>query len=435
MQNEKSTEKITLVFTLLCCLNFGIIAFTCGVIGLSIQEIINMNIARDFLEALSAMPITPPYRSLLLAMGSYFIFVLLSYISIKRELDNFPLAFVFIGEISLCIFIMYCMGFSSNAIVLLFIASVLASTTAMEFRFPFLIIGIIVYILFSSNIFSQLQIISLSDFLSVYNTQTRLILGSLDSILNTLNIVVFVLFMFLLIYKEVKQGKQMRRMNDELRILNEQLKEYAKLQEKMGETKERNRLAREIHDTLGHTLTGLSVGIDAAIMVLNIDPEATLKQLNLLSDAARKGLQDVRRSVEKLRPDALEKYELQEAIEKMIADFISISKVNIRFTCHLEEMNFGPDIDEFVYRFVQEGVTNAVRHGKAKHILVSFATQDDILILGLEDDGIGCKNIKDGFGFHHMKERLAQFNGSLRANGENGFIVLAEVPLRKENYD
>ena len=434
MEN-RANDRILFVFTLLLCLNFCIVVFTCGIIGLTLQEIITMNIARDFLESLNAMPLTPPFRSLFMALTAFFVLLIVNYTSIKKEFEHFSLTFTFLIEIILCIFIMYCMGFSNNTIILLFIASVLLNTKAIEYRFPFLLIGIFVYIIFDNAIFSQLSMVSLSDFLSVYNTNTRLVLQSIDSILNTLNLVVFVLFMFLLIYKEVKEGKQMRAMNEELRVLNEQLKEYAILQEKMGETKERNRLAREIHDTLGHTLTGLSVGLDAAIMILNIDPETTKKQLSLLSETARQGLQDVRRSVEKLRPDALERYSLQEAIEKMISDFINISKVNIRFTCHLEEMDFGPDIDEFVYRFVQEGTTNAVRHGKAKNILVSFATQDDILILALEDDGIGCENVTEGFGLHHMKERLAQFNGKLHTYSNNGFLIIAEVPLRKEKYD
>ncbi|MCB7430698.1 histidine kinase, partial [Erysipelatoclostridium ramosum] len=69
--------------------------------------------------------------------------------------------------------------------------------------------------------------------------------------------------------------------------LNEQLKEYANIREKMGATRERNRLAREIHDTLGHTLTGLSVGIDACVLMSEIDPSATKNQLSTLAETAR----------------------------------------------------------------------------------------------------------------------------------------------------
>lgn len=435
MKQENSNERITLVYILMCCLNFAIILYTCGLIAFTLKEIINMNIAREFLDSLPALPITPPFKSLQMACISYLLFLGLQYLGVKKSVEDIRLVIIFTIETILCIFIMYCMGYSSNAIVLLFIAGVLNNAQKLEYRFPFLIIGALLFTVFNNDILSQLQVVTLADYISVYDAPMRFILQSTDSIMNTLNIIAFVFFMFLLIYKEINNGKQMRVMNEELRTLNEQLKEYALLQEKMGETKERNRLAREIHDTLGHTLTGLSVGIDAAMMVLDIDSKATRKQLSLLSETARQGLQDVRRSVERLRPDALERYALKDAIKKMIDDFITISNVNISFKAHLEDMNFGSDIEEFVYRFVQEGTTNAVRHGEAKNIVVSFAIQEDVLILLMEDDGKGCKNIEDGFGIHHMKERLMQFNGTLRTYGEHGFTIIAEVPLRKENYD
>ena len=91
-----------------------------------------MNIARDFLASLNAMPITPPFRSLYMVTIAYFLFLLINYISIKKELDHIALAIAFICEIALCIFIMYCTGFSTNAIVLLFLASVLMNTKAKE---------------------------------------------------------------------------------------------------------------------------------------------------------------------------------------------------------------------------------------------------------------------------------------------------------------
>ena len=85
----------------------------------------------------------------------------------------------------------------------------------------------------------------------------------------------FILYMIFLVQEKINESKKFLQMNQELQDLNEQLKEYANIREKMGATRERNRLAREIHDTLGHTLTGLSVGIDACVLMSEIDPAAT----------------------------------------------------------------------------------------------------------------------------------------------------------------
>lgn len=435
MNNEFKIEARTqLLLILMCCLNLCIILFISGVVGYTLNEIITMNTARDFLSTLGNLPITPPFKSMYLSIGGYLFFLIILYISEKRGNSELTLSFLFIIELILCVLISYFLNFSSNALLLLFISNVMFMSKSMENRLTFLTLGILAYLFCNSDMMSGMSIIALSDYISVYNSNLQVILFSINTILSTLNIILFIVFMFLLIQREVNDSKRVQKLNDELQILNEQLQEYALLQEKMGETKERNRLAREIHDTLGHTLTGLSMGIDAAIMILDVDSEATKKQLSVLSDTARQGLKDVRRSVEKLRPDALERYSLQEALERMINDFNSVSRVRITFTCHLEKIEFDPDIEEVIYRIVQEGMTNAVRHGRAKHIFISLAKEYNNLILIIEDDGIGSKEITFGFGLHHMNERLDKLNGTLRAYGHDGFIILAEIPLRKEIY-
>ena len=90
---------------------------------------------------------------------------------------------------------------------------------------------------------------------------TQSVLSSIHNTLASLNIIMFILYMIFLVQEKINESKKFLQMNQELQDLNEQLKEYANISEKMGATRERNRLAREIHDTLGHTLTGLSQSI------------------------------------------------------------------------------------------------------------------------------------------------------------------------------
>ena len=78
-------------------------------------------------------------------------------------------------------------------------------------------------------------------------------------------------------------------------------------------------------------------------------------------------------------------------------------------------------------------MTNSVRHGQASRIYISFGKDQDSLILIIEDDGKGCVDIQEGFGLHHMKERIALLNGNVRFYGRDGFEVLVELPLRKED--
>ena len=431
MDYNKDNERINLVLVSMYCLNFAIILYATGVIGITLQKIVDANLAHEFLKSLTVMPLTPPFKSLAMAVSAYLLFIAVHFTVINHKVSKKMLYLALIAEISLCVFVMYSMGFASNAIVLLFIANVMHSSKYAEVRTPFLLVGIFFFMFFNNNVFSQLEMVSLSDYLSIYTSNMKIVLQGIESVLITLNFVIFVVFMYLLIQKEVQNSKQIRAMYDELAALNKQLEEYAGLQEKMGETKERNRLAREIHDTLGHTLTGITMGIDAAVMLLNVNHEAVLKQLNLLSETARKGLEDVRRSVEKLRPDALERYTLEGAIHNMVDDFNKISNINIKLVFNVGNNDLGADIDEFIYRVVQEGITNAARYADPQNIAVSIVKVENTLILMIEDDGKGCKNIKTGFGLHHMKERVEQLHGNIRLNGENGFRINIEIPLRQ----
>ncbi|MEG1463130.1 MAG: sensor histidine kinase, partial [Anaerorhabdus sp.] len=319
-------------------------------------------------------------------------------------------------------------------IVLLVIADLLTYLNSNRYRFAFLGCMIVFYIVANYDFLSaKVAMVSFYDYISCYDSVTKSILLSIQNVLSSLNIIAFIIYMILLVQDKINENKKFVEMNDELKNLNSQLKEYANIREKMGETRERNRLAREIHDTLGHTLTGLSVGLDASVLTCVIDPDTTKKQLMVLRDSAKRGLNDVRRSVDKLRPDALEHYSLKEAIDQMIVEFSELTDIEIHFVCHLPNLKFDADEEEIIYRIIQESMTNSVRHGHAHKIYISIAKEKNMLILIIEDDGIGCQHIKPDFGLHHMKERIELLQGNIRFYGYDGFIIIAEIPIREES--
>ena len=106
-------------------------------------------------------------------------------------------------------------------------------------------------------------------------------------------------------------------------------------------------------------MTGLSAGIDACIAMIDFSVDATKEQLNKISQVARQGIKDIRRSVNKLRPDALEHSGLQEALEKMINETMQVSDVKINYDCQVEVLKFNQDEEDMIYRVVQESITNA----------------------------------------------------------------------------
>lgn len=162
-----------------------------------------------------------------------------------------------------------------------------------------------------------LHVVPFSEYLLYFDMHTRQLLQSVVDLLGALHLILFVVYMVVLIGQRTEENSAIRRLNgeleqanDRLSVMNEQLKAYAAESERMAETRERNRLAREIHDTLGHALTGITAGADACIQMLEISPEMAKKQMERIASTAREGMNEVRRSVRALRPDALERMQL-----------------------------------------------------------------------------------------------------------------------------
>lgn len=426
-----NTDKLRLTFLFMSFINFIIIVFIGSVMIITIQTVCAMDSAYLFLSRISYIP-NNPYVALFLSSLCFLLLLVMMWARRKLEITSIRLGFWFAAEIVLCMLIMKQLSFSTNAILLFVMADILLYLTSNVNRVIYMLCMTVLYLICNYEMMSRyFPMISFFEYISVYDSDMRSILSSCLNTLSSLNIIVFILHMIFVVQDKMKENKRFIEMNKELKSLNEQLKEYADIREKMGETRERNRLAREIHDTLGHTLTGLSVGLDACVVTSDIDLETTKKQLRLLSETARRGLKDVRRSVDKLRPDALEHYTLREALDKMIQEFHEVTDVTIHFVCHLPKLVFDNDEEEVIYRIIQEGMTNAVRHGKASKIYISIAKERNVLILIIEDDGIGCENIKPDFGLHHMQERVSLLQGNVRFYGSNGFVIIAEIPIRE----
>ena len=252
----------------------------------------------------------------------------------------------------------------------------------------------------------------------------------------SLNMILFIAYCIYVINRQRGTIEEVNQLYHELQTANEQLHEYADMSERMAQTRERNRLAREIHDTLCHTLTGIATGLDACLALIDISPEQTKKQLELLSKVSREGIKDIRRSVNELRPDSLERLSLEVAIRKMVTEMSQVSDVKIYFETDEKHLKFDEDEENAIYRVIQEGITNAVRHGKANRIWITLKKVDGEIILVIRDDGIGAKEIKSGFGTKHMKERIEMLRGTVTFDGSNGFTVTARIPIRwGETYD
>lgn len=436
MESDRNLNYINLFMIFV---NLIIIVFISGIMTITLYKISSGFMARDFLDQITVIP-WKPQNITIVSIGAYIILVLL--IAMKKKYINFlnkwEIAALLLCEIFFSVLIMTALNMSYNGIMLFIIADLVTNTKDKSNKIIFLIIMIIIYILSVYDFISlKIKMVSFENFLYYYSANRRSYLMELKSILNSINIIVFILYMIVLIQVQMRENekitslnKKLNLANEKLEVMNVQLKDYAVKIESMAETRERNRMAREIHDTLGHALTGISVGIDACLTTIDTSKEVTKKQLNVIADVARQAIKDVRRSVKKLRPDALESSSLEDALNNMISQISKVTKTKVFFNANIKLVKFGHDEEDTIYRIIQEGITNAIRHGQATEVYVNMTRRDKQLNITIRDNGRGCANIKEGFGLKHIEERVKLLNGTVEYDGSDSFLITVNIPIR-----
>lgn len=422
---ENKTARLT--FALMINLNLVIILYVSLVSLFSLWGIIEKHEALTLIRHAGILPMEP-WKNMVLGVGSYI--GLLILISFSTE-NVWASAGKIILEILLGANICFMVHLGYKGIFFLIMADAIKYVQDTFNRTRVIAILCGVYLLMDQRIVSLLYpVVPLNTMWLFFDKQQQALLMLILSVLNALNLFVFIAYIVTMFLNQMSERKRILKLYQELEAKNEQLVLYAAELEEATQTRERNRLAREIHDTLGHALTGITTGIDACVMLMDVAPEATKQQLKAIAEVARQGIKDVRRSINALRPDALEHINLKRALEQMIGETSRSTGVEIVFNCPLELKIFTQDEEDIIYRIVQESITNGIRHGRATHIDVNIGRDYKLLTIDIHDNGIGCKEVHKGFGLHHMEERLQMLKGTLEYSGENGFEIHAKIPIR-----
>jgi two-component sensor histidine kinase len=182
---------------------------------------------------------------------------------------------------------------------------------------------------------------------------------------------------------------------------------------------ERSRIARDLHDTLAQSLTGILLQLDAAEDSQNSRVHVTKAQ-----DLARKSLEEARRTVWALRPQALESSDLVSAITSLVQQTKENTSLDIQFNMSGAKRQLSPKVEQHILRIAQEAITNCVKHAAAKRIQLNLDYQNDKLELFVQDDGHGFDPntaSSDGhFGLTGMKERAGQIGGEIQIESKTG---------------
>jgi signal transduction histidine kinase len=230
--------------------------------------------------------------------------------------------------------------------------------------------------------------------------------------------------------REREARRYAEQLTADLAQANRQLAAYAVQAEEAATTEERNRLAREIHDNLGHYLTVVNVQIGAARVLLTMEPERADMALDKAQKLTQEGLAAVRQSVAALRASPLAKRPLPEAIADLVRESNNAGIVT-EFIVNGEPRPLSPNAALTLYRVAQEGLTNVRKHARASRADLWLDYEDPALVrLTIYDNGLGSADPTNGFGLLGMRERVSLLGGEMGVETavNQGFSLTVHIP-------
>ncbi|AHJ29055.1 sensor histidine kinase [Nodularia spumigena CS-584] len=223
-----------------------------------------------------------------------------------------------------------------------------------------------------------------------------------------------------------------RQSREKLAIANEKLRQYALKIENQATLEERNRIAREIHDSLGHSLTALNLQLETALKLWQSHPVKAQAFLARAKELGSKSLNDVRQSVSTMRYNPLQGQTLEQAIASLLEDFHRSNGISP--TCHINlEYSLPSDIIISIYRIIQESLTNISKYAIASEVKLEITTNKGSFRLIIEDNGKGFDIMQNttGFGLQSMRDRTLALGGEFQINSTpgSGCEIIVNIPL------
>jgi signal transduction histidine kinase len=218
----------------------------------------------------------------------------------------------------------------------------------------------------------------------------------------------------------------------DLEVANAELTRQAERVKALAIAEERARVAREVHDSLGHHLTAINLQLQNAERFAPRDPERSRQKVREARESTLTALTEVRRSVQALKPPALDEQSGIAALSALARSFDGAGP-KVSFRLEGEERPLPPEVELALYRATQEGLTNAARHANARNVDVRLAFESEATRLTIADDGEGSTEeaLEGGFGLSALRERVEALGGTTMVGNrpEGGFTLEAVVPI------
>jgi signal transduction histidine kinase len=253
--------------------------------------------------------------------------------------------------------------------------------------------------------------------------------------------ILFVSFLTILLDQYSKQTRRAEGLLLELQTANAHLEAARQKEKELAIAEERVRLARDIHDGLGHHLTVLSIQLQAAAKLVTRNPQAANEAIQLSRVEVQAALDEVRHSVSMMRQSPADTQPLQDVLSNLVKEFGLRTGLQTVF----EQAGSPGDLSSFarqtLFRIVQESLTNVFKHGKdVREIRVHFEYLPEAVLLFIRDDGLPAEadpNWQPGFGLVGLQERVDQLGGMIKSGPvkTGGFEVEVNIPLQGVAHD
>jgi signal transduction histidine kinase len=228
--------------------------------------------------------------------------------------------------------------------------------------------------------------------------------------------------------------KRQREHRAALAEANRKLMQYAATTEQLAASQERNRLARELHDTLAHSLSGATVQLEAVQALWEVKPLEARQMLDQALEATQNGLTEARRALGSLRASPLDDLGLSLAISDMAKSTAARGNLHLKLEAQNHIENLPPDVEQCIYRVAQEAMANVARHADATSMRVFLRHDSRALTLTIADDGRGFDpaQVNDArYGLKGLRERAEMIGAALQIDStlKTGTTIKLVVPL------
>ena len=229
-----------------------------------------------------------------------------------------------------------------------------------------------------------------------------------------------------------KSGDELGQLSRRLNLMAEQLQNLLDTREELATVEERNRLARDLHDSVKQQVFATTMQLGAAKALMQTDPDSALGHITEAEKLAKQSQQELSILIQELRPAALEDKGLVEALRIYMADWSQQTKISGQVRVQ-NEKTLSLELEQTLFRVAQEALSNVARHSQAQSVDIHLAWEIETIILTIQDDGLGLPaGVSPGVGLQSMRERVERLNGRFQLDSHlnEGVTITAVIPLK-----